>query len=268
MFQSVKNLILSKSQIQTCDQTNSQRNCSELLYVQLALQNGQGQGEELSFNVSNFTNQDGLDIALDSPLTVTLMKSNVEVSYNTLYRQDVNSNPVEKIIDSNYLSCSEGVYIGSVQLTSSTCTIARDSSGNVIQNSQGYCCACPLLTYLAGIRSSGTNRGDCGFLSNSMSASCLNFPNQWHSLYEVPSYQYNYFVTAQMGLKTKSGSTQTSDMVVSNSKKNANNGIFQITIVGDYTPTNPPPDLSSIYLLRPSESYIRNYPQLQLVVCR
>ena len=244
-------LVLSKSQIKTCERTENETNCTESLYVQLSLQNGQGFGEELSFNVSKFEDQNGREVSLDSPLVVSLMKSNVEVSYNTLYRQDVNTNPVEKVIDSNYFSCSEGLYLGSLQLSSSTCTLARDSRGNVIPNSQGYCCSCPILTYLAGVRPAGTTRNDCGFLSNSMSASCLSFPNQWHSLYEVTNYQYNYFITAQMRIRTKTGGEQTSDMVISNSQKSASNGIFQVSIVGDFNPSNPPPNLSDKYLLRP-----------------
>ena len=247
----VQSLVLSKSQIKTCDRTGAEKNCSELLYVQLSLQSGQGFGEELSFNVSKFQDQDGNDVTLGAPLEVSLMKSNVEVSYNTLYRQDVNTNPVEKIVDSNYLSCSEGLYLGSLQLSSSTCTVARDASGNVIQNSQGYCCGCPLITYLGGIRPGGTTRSDCGFLSNSMSASCLNFPNQWHSLYEVTTYQYNYFVTARVKITRITGMEQENDLVVSNSQKSANNGILQLSIVGDFAPTNPPPDLTSKFLLRP-----------------
>lgn len=84
-----------------------------------------------------------------------------------------------------------------------------------------------------------------------MSASCLNFPNQWHSLYEITAFQYNYFVTARVKITKSTGVQQEDDLVVSNAQKAANNGILQLSILGDYTPTNPPADLTSKFLLRP-----------------
>jgi len=176
--------LVSKSEINTCLATDTSTTCKSKILVNVVLQNGQGFNEAMGFNISKLADQNGQQIDLASPLRITLQKSPVEVSYNTLYLQDVNYAPQEQVIDSSYLTCSEGVYLGSLKLQDQTCTIQRDPAGNVIKQSQGYCCSCPLLTYATGIRT-GSKRGDCGFLSNSMSAHCLNFPNIWFSLYEV-----------------------------------------------------------------------------------
>ena len=179
--------IVSKSEIKTCQASDAGSDCKSLIYVSLVLQNGKSATEALSFNLTKLTDQSGQEIRLDQPLSMSLQKSAVEVSYNLLYLQEMNFFPQEQVIDSSYMSCSEGLFLGSLKLQDSTCSLRRDASGNVIPASQGYCCACPLLTYGLALRSGGPNRGNCGFLSNSMSAHCLFFPNYWFSLYEVPS---------------------------------------------------------------------------------
>lgn len=242
--------IVSKSSIQTCEASDNSTDCKAIIYVQVDLQNGQAFNERMDFNISKMSNQEGKEIKLDRPLTVSLQKSPIEVAYKALYIQDVNYYPQEQVIASSYMSCTEGVYIGSTTLASSTCTIKRDDSGKVIGNSQGYCCSCSLVTLATGVKS-GSTRADCGFLSNSMTAFCLNFPNIWFSLYEVPNYQFNYIITLKMSATLQNGTTQDKDFYLSNSIKRVNNGIFSAEILGEYAPTSPPPTFSDKYLLKP-----------------
>ena len=229
--------IVSKSEISTCEKSDSGTDCKSKIFVNLVLSNGQGSNEELAFNISKMQDQDGKEINLDQPLKVSVQKSSVEVSYNTIYLQDVNYNPQERVIDSSYLSCSEGTYLGSLKLTDATCSLKRDDKGAVVKDSQGYCCSCPLLTYLAGVRS-GTKRGDCGFLSSSMSAHCLHLPEAWFSLFEIPSYSFNYIITIRSSVTDKFGKELQTDMFLGNTKKSIDAGIFSAKIIGVVSSSN------------------------------
>ena len=228
---SVRPTIISKSEINTCEASDAGVECRSKLFVNIVLQNGGGLNEELAFNLSKIKNQRGEEINLDKPLRLRVQKSRVEVAYNTIYLQDVNFFPQEQVIDSSYLSCSQGTYLGSLKLQDSTCSVKRDKAGLPIKESQGYCCSCPVVTYLAGLRS-GTKRGDCGFLSSSMSAHCLYLPNYWFSLFEIPSYTYNYVIGVKASFVDRQGKEVQSEMFLSNTKKSVNGGVFSVKVIG------------------------------------
>ena len=60
-----------------------------------------------------------------------------------------------------------------------------------------------------------------------MSAYCLFMPEIWFSMYEIPSYSFNFIVTVRMSTTDKDGKDKQTDFFLSNSKKIVNNGIFK-----------------------------------------
>ena len=224
-------LIISNSSINTCVATDNSTSCKNLITVQLLLQNGQNNTEQLSFKLNTLTNQLGQSLNLKNPISITFQKSPIMVSYNTLYVQDMNYYPQEQVIPSSYLTCTEGIYLGSTSIASSTCTVQKDGAGKPIPNTQGYCCSCPVISFFMGIKSEST-RGNCGFFSNSETAFCLHLPNEWYSMYQVLSYQYSYTITATMSTIDSNNKTSTSKLLLSNTIKTRNTGIYQATILG------------------------------------
>lgn len=134
-------------------------------------------------------------------MVLRLSKSPVIVSYYLTYIQNFNKGPQERVVESGFTSCSGGLFVGSTRLRDSTCTLQYDLNDKLVEDSQGFCCGCPLLTLLTGIRGAGQTRGDCGFMSNSHSAHCLNFPDVWWAGYFVGNYQFKYFITIEIETK-------------------------------------------------------------------
>lgn len=258
LWQSTLQTLLSKSEIKTCEITEDadgkkNSDCKSKIFVQMVINSATASGEELEFDISKLKNQKGTEISLEEPLKIKVQKSAVEVVYNTLYLQDVNYFPQEQIIDSSYASCSEGLFLGSLNLKQSTCTVKKDSSGKILRDTQGFCCSCPLLSYLTGIRSGSPKRGDCGFMKGQASAHCLYMPNIWFGLYEIPSYSYNFVITVHGKTIQKDGQEKLTDLFLSPARKTVSTGLFTAKLIGDFMPSNPPPLFNNMYLLKPRE---------------
>lgn len=121
---------------------------------------------------------------MKKPITLTITKSQIQVSYKLKYLQTFNKGPIEQVVSTSVLGCTEGIFMGSSRLSDSTCSIMYDNEGNIVPDSQGFCCSCPTTKYLFGAGNS-INRGDCGFLDGANSAHCLRFSEEWFAGYEV-----------------------------------------------------------------------------------
>ena len=117
-------------------------------------------------------------------MKIDISKSEVIASYPLQYIQNVNYGPKEQIHSKNYISCSNGLFIGSIKLRDSTCTL-QYSDGKVIPDTQGFCCNCPVGSYIFGLKSGSPHRGQCSFFKTMTSGHCLRFPNNWFSVYKV-----------------------------------------------------------------------------------
>lgn len=141
---------------------------------------------EIGFEIETLTDEENPDTAvkLKKPMKIKLRKTQVQISYKLTYIQNFNFGPIEEVIGSDYISCSQGIFVGAMRVKDATCTIQYEDS-KVIPDSQGYCCSCPILSVLVGLRGAGSTRGDCGFMSSPRSAHCLNYPNKWYAGYRV-----------------------------------------------------------------------------------
>ncbi len=167
------------------------------------------------------------------------------------YIQNFNKGPEESVIASGLTTCSSGLFIGSKNIRDSTCTLQYDNNGKLVEDSQGFCCSCPLLSLLFGIRGAGQVRGDCGFMSDSHSAHCLKFPNEWWAGYRIGKYQFKYYITISVESEDKEGNIISNEVFLSPSNKVVENPYFIARLIGDFMPSTPPSVLEEQILLRP-----------------
>lgn len=154
------------------------------------------------------------------------------VSYKLAYIQNFNYGPREEMVGSGIVGCSEGIFVGSMRIKDASCTIRYDEDKKVIPDSQGFCCTCPILSVLAGVRGAGSNRGDCGFMSSPRSAHCLNYPNSWFAGYRVKEYSIEYLITITVEAEEKGGDRIVDTIYLSPSSKKGAGEHITAQIVG------------------------------------
>lgn len=261
--------ILSSSSIEHCFASENSKDCETKLFISLTIENGQVKGTETAqFTYGNFTDTSRVVMSLESPLSLNVAKSQVKVMYRLKYLQSFPSQVFEKVINSVWPFCSEGLFTGDELEVDSTCGYAKDENDNPIPNSQGFCCSCPISTLLTGIRTK-TTRGDCGFFSTSETAHCLRFSNTTYAGYSIEGYSYHYEITLDMKYKLASSSSyEEKSQVISVEKRTATNDFMTARIVGDYLPLTPPPELTNKILLLPSAQVEENISSNWLLVDR
>lgn len=245
--------ILASSSIESCFSSEEGSDCSKKLFLSLAIENGQLKGTETAqFTFGNFTDASRVVVSLESPLELTISKSQVKVIYKLKYIQSFVSQVFEKVMNSVWPFCTEGLITGDQLSVDSTCGYAKDANNTLVNYSQGFCCTCPMTTLLTGIKTE-TTRGSCGFFSSSQTGHCLRFGNTTYAGYTIEGYSYNYDIKFDMSYKLgNSTSYETQSQVLSTSRRTETNSFFTAKIVGDYLPLDAPPDLSSKMLLIPS----------------
>lgn len=253
--------ILGKSTLESCTQESTDDlSCSSKIVLSLTIQNAELENNDfISFTLSNITDSSGQNRVLSNPYKITISKSSVLVNYPCIYLQDFNYHPVEKIIASDIFTCEDG------DLSSNpTCGWQKDSDGNKIENSQGFCCKCD-FNQIIGIDGSTSIRGNkCKVLNlgiNSSTAHCLSFNELWFSAYEINQYSLSYTIKVNIISTQNTSDIQTLTLTPSNTISTSNDKNILVKIIGDFLPPNSlPPDYSSYYLLTPS------YPETHIMV--
>lgn len=137
------------------------------------------------------------------------------------------------------------------------CGWVKDSQGQNIVNSQGFCCSCKLLDII-GIEDSFKRATSCDqfqFSGGSATAHCLRFDDVYYHAYEPQSPVRDYVI--QVGLRLKSSETQeiTEEYLeISPESTIARSDTMQTIakIVGDFGESEALPDLSNKILLKVS----------------
>lgn len=134
---------------------------------------------------------------------------------------------------------------------SPTCGFQYDKDGIKIPDSQGFCCSCG-FTQTVGLDNDKLDRGRVCSAFNIgtgfSSASCLRYAPLWYSAFSVSTYtiyyeiqiviQYNTSYNETMSIGSQSFVSQSPDVIA--------------RLIGDFTPLEPPPILSNLYLMKPS----------------
>lgn len=244
--------LLAASQYESCINTGVDLNCTDKMIVTLSLENSQMNGTESFETVFNSVTapNSSKTFIIQKPLKVFVQKSQVIARYTIIYKQDFNYRPVETIITTDIFSCSDGAYDNNPN-----CGWQTDANGNRILNSQGFCCNCQFFEIL-GLESSQMNRAkDCGNLNigeGSATASCLRFDELYYGAYQIISQDLYY--TINIWIYEDGNDTALASFVLDPSSTVKTDPGLGCTaeIIGDFYPSQPPPPISSYYLLMPS----------------
>ncbi|KAM3130865.1 hypothetical protein pb186bvf_017054 [Paramecium bursaria] len=233
--------IIASSQITKC-YSNSTNNtsCNPALLISLTVDNSQTIATEY-INITNIDNTS----SLATPLIISVTKTPVYAYYPLIYKNDYNSKPYETSIPCSILGCDDDA-----NSNQPTCGFQKDSSGNKIFGSQGFCCSCSLFD-LIGITDTYARGNICkaAQISTASMAFCLRFSDLWYR-YDILQKQSAFEIQQYYLYYELNGTNQTIKL---GSQVNQANGTNIITrIVGDFTPLSPPPTLQSYQLLKPT----------------
>ena len=252
--------IIAKSSLDSCTQDSEDvLKCNSKIVLSLTIQNAELENTDyISTYLTNVTDNNGNTKTLTNPYKITISKSSVSVNYNCVYLQDFNYHPTETVIASDIWTCSDGD-----KASSPTCGWQKDSDGNNIEYSQGFCCQCDLGQIIG--TSDETIRGkSCKVLNlgvNSATAHCLRYDELWFSAYEVNSYSLSYTIKVNIINSLNASDYQTLTLTPSNTISSTEDGSIMVKLIGDFLPLDGlPQDYSSYYLLTPS------YPESNIFV--
>lgn len=253
----VKSSIISKSELSTCYKSSNTTDCKSKILISLTLENSQKKdAEELHFSIDSLNVSNSKEVLTpDPPIKITFSKSNVNVLYKLSYLSHFNSKVFETVIDSTWPFCSEGLFKDEQLFKDSTCKFKKDKDNKIIPDSQGFCCSCPKITLLTGVKSE-TTRGSCGMFSSSETAHCLNFSDNFFASFEIELYDYEYDIDMYLNGNKRITISSTSRV------SNIENGKIIAKLIGDFLPEKSPPQLIGKILLLPDKDSFYNQSNL------
>jgi hypothetical protein len=247
-------LLISSSKLTSCYDSgqNSTMSCDRKIVVSLSVENDQLKGtESIEAILDNVESPSGNSWSILQPLKIQVSKSKVFARYPLRYLQDFNNQPKELVIPKQILGCEDDSYADSP-----SCGWRYDSSGQRIWDSQGYCCRCS-FEEIIGINDDQLNRGnDCKKFNlgeGASTAHCIEWDKLWYSAYQIGThvsyYNLDVFILRPLqGNYTKDGLR----LSPSNPVQSTDSKDIIARLIGDFYPNQPPPALSSYYLLTPS----------------
>ena len=249
---------ISSSTLDSCLNTgNTTFTCQNKLVVTLSIENNQISGAESLEATITSVSSDNSTSTLLYPLKIALQKSAVTARYPLNYLQDFNNKAQELLIASTIFNCDDGA-----ESTNPTCGWKYDDQGNRIWDSQGYCCTCDLEDFL-GINSGNYERGFAceafNLGSGSSTAFCLVWDSLWYSSYQILQYQISYTISIQITTPDINGNYTTETYSLSPSVREIDTPNALLTLIGDFSPSSPPPTFDSAVLFtasRPPSHYM------------
>ena len=244
--------IISASEIQHCYKSKD-TNCSSKILFNLTLENGQLKNEEkIKFTYENFTDSENSKLSLNTPIELNISKSPVKVFYKLLYKQHFNYQIKERIEKSVGVFCTEGyLQNGEVEIDS-TCGFQRNINNEVIVNSRGFCCECPLTSFFLSLDGE-IHRGECEFMDfdSGVTAHCVEKSEQMYAGYYILEYYFSYDIKVEIDYE-KNGKIEKIEETLGINKRNFSNDILIGKVVGDFLPNKKPPQIVNKILLTPS----------------
>ena len=244
--------ILSASEIHHCYKSKD-TNCSSKLLFSLTLENGQLKNEEqIKFTYTQFTDSENNKLELKAPIALKISKSPVKVFYKLLYKKHFNSQIKERIEKSVGPFCTEGYLKEKKIEIDSTCGFKKDINENIIINSRGFCCQCPITTLFTDLEGE-IHRGDCQFMDfdSGVTAHCVEKSDEVYAGYVILEYYFSYEVTVELVFDKGEGEQRIQEVLGIN-RRNFSNEILKGKVVGDFLPNKKPPQIVNKVLLTPS----------------
>jgi len=243
--------LIASGQLETCTDSGSALNCTAgRMVVSLSLESGQLAGTERLEAYITAASRGTENTPLRYPVKIQASKSRATARYPLRYQHDYNNKPRELVQSLSAFECSDAAYT-----SSPSCGWKRDSSGEKVWDSQGYCCTCSVLQTI-GLDPDEHRRGSqCEAFNLGQgyaTAHCLVLDDLWYSAYEVGTEVIGYEVTVEVTLPDSQGNYTLETVTVSPSVPVQKVGDVVVRLIGDFYPTTPPPTLSSLLLFTPS----------------
>jgi hypothetical protein len=226
-----------------------------MLVVSMAIENLQANGTEILEttikSVQTNTSNGNSQTRLAYPVKISIQKTQVKARYPLNYLQDFNNRAKELLISKSVFDCRDGA-----ESNNPTCGWKYDENKERIWDSQGYCCRCKFEDFI-GINQDSYERGYAckafNLGSGSATAFCLVWDDLWYSSYEIMQYSIHYSILLTITSADSTGRYSSKEFILSPSSPSLHTEKVQIKLVGDFSPSSPPPDLGSKVLLTPSK---------------
>ncbi|KAF2076654.1 hypothetical protein CYY_002024 [Polysphondylium violaceum] len=212
-------------------QDKSILNCNKKLIVTMNINSNQDSTESLNFIVNDVIDTDGKNKTLLVPIKVTFKKTPMYLNYRLGYLQTVAGDVIESVIyKTDYI-----ITDGCKDLPSdSTCGSAKLPSGELIRDSQGFCCSCAMSDYIGEDQNSRANLKCTIFGSRSTSAHCMSFSVLKYDVFEFLETMVDYTITAGVSYYDYvSQLYKTDSIAISPSKPIANSHGVLLRVIGD-----------------------------------
>ena len=237
--------------------------CAHRIVVTLAIDAGQNGTEEVHATLDRVVDQSGGqttgELELETPLRLSLSKTDAIVRYPLTYTRTFNSAPREVVTLHGLGGCEDGDLA-----TEPSCGWVVDSTGSRVADSQGFCCSCE-FDQILGFSSSSTRSAtlECNLFGDAQSAHCLRMDPLWYAAFELGPPQLYFTITVKA---TRTGAVRDGDAVrddVTDSLvlgphspgASTADGAVTARLLGDFASyTDEQPDLGATrYLFVPSQ---------------
>ena len=192
-------LVASSSLEQCFDDGVSSLSCANKMVVSLTIASGQRGTEEIRTVLGcnegevQTANPTSSTCELESPIRLTLSKTEVVVRYPVTYLQSFNAAPREVVTHHGLGGCDDGNLA-----PSPSCGWVLASDGSRIRDSQGFCCSCG-FDQIFGTSSTSTRSTalHCDLFGNAQSAHCLRMDQLWYAAYTLGPPQLHFTITVE-----------------------------------------------------------------------
>ena len=139
---SAEGAIISSSSLEQCfDDGESPLDCDQRIVVALAVASGQRGTEVIQTVLDRIEtperSREAAERELESPIRISISKTEAVVRYPVTYLQSFNSAPREVVTHHGLGGCNDGNLANAP-----SCGWVYASDGSRIQDSQGFCCSC------------------------------------------------------------------------------------------------------------------------------
>lgn len=241
--------LVASSKIQYCTNSGVEPpNCNKKMVVTLTVDGGQLAGQEEIATVSTASDDTAAGATVRFvPLTLTTSRSVVSYRYPIFYVQNYNAKPYEQTLAGSLLNTCNADY----DVSKATCGVARDTKGELIPYSQGFCCGCNMCQVSGLCTESSRAKGSCNLFGDLTSASCLRFGERWYSGYTIGSAGTWY--TINVTLSGSGSGNQTLRLSPDTTGAQTDQyGTVSARLLGDFNPTEQPLDLTTRMLFAPA----------------
>lgn len=187
--------LIASSRLEQCfndGNPNTLLNCNRRITVSLAIAAGQRGTEEIHA-VMDGTDASHRDRELETPLRISISKSQAVVRYPVVYFQSFNAAPYEVVTHHGLGGCDDGDLSANP-----SCGWVLAADGSRIQDSQGFCCSCG-ADQILGTSSTSTRSTtlECNLFGSAQSAHCLRMNELWYAAYTLGTPQLHFSITVE-----------------------------------------------------------------------